>query len=431
MKTRNVLGSLLVAIALLAMAPGAAMAGTGDVDPDAKCLKCHSKNMKKKLEDGETLSLHVDADPFSTSVHRVIGCTGCHRDVTKGKHPSREPISSHRDYTLERNDTCRQCHAAKYTAYKGSVHASLVAEGNDKAPVCSDCHSAHAIQAQAVYEPVSGEPCSACHEAIYDAYAQSVHGLARTNGNVIREAHIKAPICADCHRAHDITAVASNSYLKNTCLDCHDGAAVAHEKWLPNASMHLSSVACAACHSPMADRRVDLQLYDNLKQVPVVQQDGEGEYQARLDEIDATGDGLDSVELWKLVRQGSRQGQATDVTLRGRMEVSTGVEAHRLAPRSEAVRSCDSCHQGGANGFQNVTVSITTPDGRKQRFNADKKVLSSVVSVDSVGDFYAPGGTRIRLLDGLLLLALVGGLAIPVGHIALGKYLRRKNNRNS
>jgi hypothetical protein len=113
------------------------------------------------------------------------------------------------------------------------------------------------------------------------------------------------------------------------------------------------------------------------------------------------------------------------------MEVSTGVEAHRLAPRSEAVRSCDSCHQGGANGFQNVTVSITTPDGRKQRFNADKKVLSSVVSVDSVGDFYAPGGTRIRLLDGLLLLALVGGLAIPVGHIALGKYLRRKNNRNS
>jgi hypothetical protein len=179
----------------------------------------------------------------------------------------------------------------------------------------------------------------------------------------------------------------------------------------------------------MADRRVDLQLYDNLKHVPVGQQDAEGAFQARLEEIDATGDGLDSVELWKLVRQGSRQGQAIDVTLRGRMEVTTGVDAHRLAPRAEAVRSCESCHKGGANGFENVTVSISMPDGRKQRFEADRKVLNSVVSVDSVGDFYAPGGTRIRLLDGLLVLALVGGLAVPIGHITLGKYLRKKQRK--
>ena len=57
-------------------------------------------------------------------------------------------------------------------------------------------------------------------------------------------------------------------------------------------------------------------------------------------------------------------------------------------------------------------------------------MLNSVVSVDSVGDFYAPGGTRIRLLDGLLVLALVGGLAVPAGHIALGKYLRKKSGKD-
>jgi len=427
MKTSNMLGILLMAIAVLAMAPAAALAQQSTSDPDAKCLKCHSKKLKKTLEDGETMFLQVSADDFGQSVHRVIGCTGCHRDVPKGKHPSRQPISSQRDYSLKHNDTCRQCHAAKYTDYKHSVHASLVAEGDARAPVCSDCHSAHAIQERAVYEPVSGEPCSQCHGDIYDAYAQSVHGLARANGNVIREGHIQAPICADCHKSHDVDAVAASDYLRSTCLDCHDGAAVAHEKWLPNAAMHMTSVSCAACHSPMADRRVDLQLYDNLKQMPVAQGDGDGQYQARLQEIDAEGDGLTSVELWKLVRQGSKQGAATEVTLRGRMEVTTGVEAHRLAPRTEAVRSCESCHQGGANGFQNVTVSISTPDGRKQRFEADKKVLNSVVSVDSVGDFYAPGGTRIGLLDGLLVLAMVGGLAVPVGHIALGRYLRRKN----
>jgi len=108
------------------------------------------------------------------------------------------------------------------------------------------------------------------------------------------------------------------------------------------------------------------------------------------------------------------------------MEVTRGVDAHRLAPSSEAVRSCESCHQGGAEAFQNVTVSISRPDGRKQRFEADKTILSSAISVDSIGGFYAPGGTRIKLLDGLLALAIFGGLAVPIGHITLGKFLRKQ-----
>jgi hypothetical protein len=46
--------------------------------------------------------------------------------------------------------------------------------------------------------------------------------------------------------------------------------------------------------------------------------------------------------------------------------------------------------------------------------------------VDTISDFYAPGGTRIKLLDGLLILGLVGGLAIPLGHMTIGRYLRNK-----
>jgi hypothetical protein len=421
--------SLLLATALLAVAPAAVVAEPTPDDPDAKCLKCHGKKLQKTLEDGEKLSLQIAAADFEQSVHQVIGCSGCHREVAGSKHPSRAPIASRRDNSLKHNQSCRQCHAAKYTAYEGSIHASQVAAGDDKAPVCTDCHGSHAIRPRAVYEPVSGEPCSTCHEAIYDAYAQSVHGQARSKGNVIREAHVQAPICADCHRAHDVTAVAASAYLRDTCLDCHDGAALAHEQWLPNAGMHLTAVSCAACHSPLAERRVDLQLYDNLKQVPVEQQAADRPFAEQVADIDAGGDGLDPVELWQLVRQSSRQGQATDVTLRGRMEVTTGVEAHRLAPRAQAVRSCESCHQGGADAFQKVTVSISRPDGRKQRFEAKEQVLNSVVSVDSIGDFYAPGGTRIRLLDVLLVLALVAGLAIPIGHFTLGRILRKRDGK--
>ena len=284
MKTLTTIGSLLLAVALLTALPTVAAAQEAAVDPDAKCLKCHSKKLKKKLEDGETMFLQISGDEFSQSVHQVIGCTGCHRDVAKGKHPSRQPIASRREYSLKHNQTCSQCHAAKYTAYEGSVHASLVAEGSAEAPVCSDCHSSHSIQERAVYEPVSGEPCSSCHEAIYEAYASSVHGQAHERGNVIREAHVQASICADCHRAHEVSAVAATDYLQDTCLDCHEGAKVAHEKWLPNAGMHLSSVSCAACHSPMAERRVDLQLYDKLTQVPVGQSESDTAIADRLGE---------------------------------------------------------------------------------------------------------------------------------------------------
>jgi hypothetical protein len=428
MKIYATLAGLLIATTLWAVAPATGLAEEASAaDPDAKCLKCHSKKLKKKLEDGEKMSLQVMAADFEDSVHNVIGCTGCHRDIGKSKHPSKKPISSRRDYSAMQNETCSQCHAAKAEAYEGSIHASLVGNGNASAPLCSDCHQTHAVKPMAVYQPVSGEPCKACHEEIFDAYAQSVHGLARSNGNAIRPDHIQAPICADCHSAHDVNAVATVDHLQSTCLDCHDGASSAHEEWLPNSGMHMTSVSCAACHSPVAERRIDLQLYDNLEQVPVGQNEkNHPEIQDRLSEIDTSGDGLDPVELWKLVRLSSKEGNATDVTLRGRMEVTRGVDAHSLAPRSEAVRSCESCHQGNAEAFQNVTVSISQPDGRKQRYEADGKVLSSAISVDSIGGFYAPGGTRIKLLDGLLALAIVGGLAIPIGHITLGKILRRK-----
>jgi hypothetical protein len=429
MTTRATLGFVLLAAACLAVAPAAGLAGpqADASDPDAKCLKCHSKGLKKTLEDGERMSLKVDAAHFEQSVHSVIGCTGCHRDITRIKHPKeKRAISSKRAYTVEQNLTCRQCHEAKYLAYQGSIHADRVGDGDLHAPVCSDCHSSHTVRSMAVYEPVSGQPCSNCHQAIYDAYAQSVHGTARADGNVIRPEHIQAPICADCHRAHEVNAVAAVEHLQTTCLDCHDDAAGAHDRWLPNAAMHMSAVSCAACHSPQAERRIDLMLYDNLAKVPVGRNGGHSDIQARLEEIDAGEDGLDPLELWKLVRLTNREGQTTDVTLRGRMEVTRGVDAHRLAPRADAVRSCESCHQGGAEAFQHVTVSIRRPDGRKQRFDAEKEVLSSAISVDTVGDFYAPGGTRVRLLDGLLAFAVLGALAVPVGHLAVGRILRRK-----
>jgi hypothetical protein len=432
MMTRTVFGSLLLALALFGSAPATLLAQDQTEtasDPDAKCVRCHSRGLKKKLEDGETLSLKVDVEAFGSSVHRVIGCTGCHRDVAKGKHPSRQPIESRRAYSIERNQTCRQCHRAKSDAYEDSVHARMVREGSEDAPLCSDCHSAHEVQSSATYDPKNGQPCSACHAGIFEAYEESVHGTARREGNRIRGSHVTAPICADCHKEHDVSAVAATDYLVDTCLDCHEVAQLAHEQWLPNASMHMNSVGCAACHAPEAPLRVDLQLFDREADAPVNSSPRYAPFRERLADLDSDGT-LGAMDLWKLVRLTEREGMSTDITLRGRLEVANGMDAHRLADSTQATRSCESCHESRSESFRNVTVSITRPDGRRERFEADSEVLSSVFSVDTISGFYAPGGTRIKLLDYLLILAILGGLAVPVIHITLGKIVRGRSNKS-
>lgn len=415
-----------VSLLLIAAAVSASTSAESVTADDAKCLKCHSRNLKKSLEDGESLSLHIAQTDLTHSAHSQIGCTGCHTAIAGKKHPAKKPISSKRAFSLDQNENCRGCHAGKFTQYEGSIHASLVAEGNATAPVCTDCHSAHAVQSMAVYQPATGLPCKNCHEDIYDAYASSVHGKAKAEGNVIRENHIQAPICADCHQAHEVTAVAAGEQLRATCLNCHDDASLAHDKWLPNSELHLSIVSCPACHSPLAERTIDLELYDKVAQAPVGQNDNYDGMGERMDRIEKSNDGLDALGVWKLVRESSREGKAVDVTLRGRMKVNTGAQAHQIATKAEAVRNCDSCHREGSTAFQNVTISIASPDGRKKYYPANNEVLSSVASVDSVNDFYALGGTRIKLLDGLLILGLIGGLAIPVGHVIIGRLLKKK-----
>jgi hypothetical protein len=419
----------LLVIAVLMLASAAPLAQQPPTSPDAKCLKCHSKNLRKKLENGEYMSLRVSGEAFGQSVHHVIGCTGCHRDIAKVKHPSRQPIRSRREYSLIHNHWCHQCHAAQYSAYADSVHARQAFEGNAEAPLCSDCHSSHAIQPQKAVEAASGAPCSDCHAEIYEAYAQSVHGQARSGGNASGSARIAVPTCSDCHSAHDVAATPVSGYLRETCLGCHDEARVAHKEWLPNSGMHLTSVSCAACHSPDVELQIDLQLYDTEKQQPLGRDDSSAQHQALIDAIDADADGLSSAELRDLLRQSNGMVWSSDVALRGRLEVATGEEAHRLAPSTEAVRSCENCHRSTADAFRRVTVSISWPDGRKHRFDTDGEILTSMESLRSVGDFYAPGGTRIRVLDTLLLLALLAGVGIPIAHFALGRYLRRRQGK--
>ena len=98
---------------------------------------------------------------------------------------------------------------------------------------------------------------------------------------------------------------------------------------------------------------------------------------------------------------------------------------HALADKSKALGDCRTCHREGSQAFQSVTISLVGPDGRRVGYGANADVLNSAFSVGSVSGFYAIGGTRIKLLDILLVLAILGGGGIAVGHVTLGWLFKR------
>lgn len=339
-------------------------------EADNACLSCHSsEGLEKKLPNGETLSLHVPGVAFAKSVHRTIECAGCHADVDLKNHPAAtSDIKSVRQYSIERAETCRQCHDDAFKQHGGSLHAARVREGNPLAPVCTGCHGSHSASPKTAYE---------------------------------------------------------------TCVNCHAAALGAHRKWLPNAELHHEVVSCAACHAPAALRMIDLRLYDGVAKAWVSEKEGAPLFEKLARSMDADGNGLDAAELRNLLREINRDAAASPKTLRGRVELRTGVEAHRLSDKAQAIKACDNCHRYGAEPFQNVTVSITGPDGRPVRYRAQKEILSSAFSVESLPEFYAIGGTRNKLLDVLFVLALLSGVAVPVGHITVKWLFRKFLNRSA
>ena len=399
----------------------ATAAGPALSDQDRACLACHSQpGFKKELGTGQALSLHIEGEDFAQSVHGAMGCAGCHGEVSLDKHPGTRKIPSARQYSIDAAQVCRGCHEEKFKLYEGSIHATLLRMGNQAAPVCSDCHSPHLVKPKSVTDTLTGLSCRKCHDSVFNAYAESMHGKARG-----KLGHVSAPICADCHRAHDVSATSAGTRLKEACLGCHAGAADAHRVWLPNAGRHLEAVSCAACHAPAAQRRVELRLHDAATGKRIAQHNGASEFGERARSA-GNGNSLDALSLWNILRefnQGENEGKAA---LQGRLEVRNGIEAHQLADKSKAIRDCASCHRDGADPFQAVTVSIVGPDGRPVRFEVQKEVLSSATSVDSVRGFYAIGGTRVKVLDALLALAFLGGISVPLGHQTLKWLIKRR-----
>ena len=370
-------GLLVGAIATIPLLLGSFMSASAAdsvlSEADTACLGCHSiQGLEKQLANGETLSLHVSGEAFAKSVHRVFECTACHGYIDAQTHPAAtSDIKSARQYSIERANACQLCHAEAFEQYEGSLHAARVREGHPLAPVCTGCHGSHSVSPKTAYE---------------------------------------------------------------TCVGCHAADLDAHSKWLPNAKLHQEVVSCAACHAPAALRMIDLRLYDSTTQTWAAEKEGAPVFEELARTADTDGNGLDAAELRSLLREINQDAATAPKTLRGRVELRTGVEAHRLADKTQALKACDNCHRYGSEPFQNVTVSVMGPDGRPVRYPAHKEILGSALAVESLPEFYAIGGTRSPVLDALLALALLGGVGVPIGHMTMKWLFRRyraRRNRSS
>ena len=417
------IAAIVAGIGLLTgVAAPAQPAGDKPSAADQKCLGCHGfAGMTMKLEDGNKLDLHIPAAAFEKSVHRVIGCTGCHSNIDPAKHPPATPpkFKSARSFAITTTQLCRNCHADKFTQWQTSIHAALVRSGNPAAPICTDCHNPHAVIKGAA-ATIAEIPCKKCHTKIYAAYRGSVHGQSRLHNK-----QSYAPLCSGCHTAHAVKPVAAGTLAQGpeaACTGCHAGVLAKHQEWLPNAGLHFKVVSCPACHVPNAQRKVDLMLVDaKSDKVRDTRQLGIPLFEASAR---SGSGGIGAQALWNLLQTLNKSGIAGKTVLRGRLEVANGPQMHEIAPKSKAVSTCRTCHNAGSKAFQSVTISLVGPNGRRVNYGANADVLNSVISLGSVSGFYAIGGTRIEILDILLILAIVGGVGIAVGHVALGWIFR-------
>ncbi len=287
-----------VALTLLLAATSLLAASKKDPQkPTAEeCLACHSDATLSHEVNGKPVSLHVDPQAFKDSIHgSMFTCVDCHTDVKSAAHettpqkitcatchadeqaaydrsfhgkavqggntaaatcvdchgsphellPAADPKSKVHHTNVPA--TCGACHSQQFVmeksglsvqmvaSYQQSVHGHAVANGSEKAAVCTDCHGTHEIlDAKDSKSPIFkfNVPltCGKCHDQISKEFQQSIHGTAVAQGNW------QAPVCTDCHGIHSIKAhtdpnspVSAQNVGQVTCARCHEGVRLSQE----------------------------------------------------------------------------------------------------------------------------------------------------------------------------------------------------------
>lgn len=215
---------------------------------DLACVECHED--AKRLPHTPSLDLatcatncHQDAvKSFKEGVHGAAlakgneeapSCATCH-----GGHEIRKVTDRQSTvHRMSQASLCGDCHAkhtprqqrevdpAAHTRhYLESTHGLAIEKGGlVAAAICSDCHGSHGIfrttdKRSRAHRNNIPNTCGACHTGVSEDYAKSIHGQLLAKGDE------NAPICTDCHTAHQITRINTPAFMLDIveeCGNCH------------------------------------------------------------------------------------------------------------------------------------------------------------------------------------------------------------------
>jgi cytochrome b subunit of formate dehydrogenase len=242
-RTLALAGAVLIGgLALFAgMAAATSPTGTGGaaLSPSGnnECFACHGQKPVngtitvdgKKVPayidvNGEKKSIYVDRAIQSNSRHGKLACISCHIGFNAGMHPA--SVTQGWLHTAKIS-ACGDCHGAEDHMYQSSFHGNLVlTKDAAKAPLCADCHDAHNIvpPGTAEFRASQMAMCTRCHGGKKTTYLDSYHGKAYLLGDQ------KTAVCSDCHGGHRILpasnpqSTVSKANVVKTCARCHPGA---------------------------------------------------------------------------------------------------------------------------------------------------------------------------------------------------------------
>jgi hypothetical protein len=334
---------------------------------DADCLRCHS-NHGLKSRDGRPMFVQVE--DVAGSTHAKIACSQCHSEVNASRVRPCETITKKVD--------CSACHEEIGQQFQRSKHGQLLAQSDQNAPTCKDCHGTHRILKR--YDPSSPifstnvpNLCGSCHREgqkaalrytgtqhqIIPNYKESIHGKG-----LLKSGLTVTATCTSCHTAHgvlprnDPDSSVNPRNLPNTCGKCHNGI---EEQF--NQSVHSASVTktdkplpvCSDCHTAHQITRAD---QDSFK-LEIMNRCGRCHAEIAKTYFDTYHGKVSRLGYTKTAKCYDCHG-AHDITKIG--------DPRSHLSRANVVATCGKCHAGATRRFAGYLTHATHHDPRKYPF---------------------------------------------------------------
>jgi len=245
------------------------------------CAFCHKKPELTGSRNGVEMSMHMDLDEYSKSMHGSLACVRCHADIDLEDLPHEEELSP---------ATCTPCHDEQVGKHAESRHGQAAKDGDALAPSCATCHTKHSIRSHrekgSRTSPVNiPRLCGTCHtegtevseereipqHQILENYSLSIHGKGLYRSGLNRTA-----VCTSCHTSHwilphtDPRSSINPDRVAETCQQCHEWIEDVHQKviegrkWQEEPDRIPSCVDCHAPHKPQNERKFQTQVLNCL-----------------------------------------------------------------------------------------------------------------------------------------------------------------------